>query len=198
MSISIIVKGGNPLNPIFIFDAELSEKQTDEVEWSQFAIESQANVTEFGWVKPTVHVVTGQVTSSPLGGAWRMSRLTETHRALKDAAARRQLVTLITETLVEDCVITSVVKERGVDEGEAQAIEIQLQTILRPTTETVNIDPSRLKNPRKSTRQLSFKEILANQPKLTSAQQAARGLGPLGFPRETITTNTQPVFQVVP
>ncbi len=161
MSIYIFKKGGNPLNPIFIFDAELSERRTDEVEWTDFPIESQATVTDFGWVKPVVYVVTGIITSSPIGGAFSLERLQRIHRALVEAVAARQLVTLVTETFVEDCVIVRAEASRGRSEGEAFAIEVELKTIERPTVETVRIDASRLRNKRKGRRRMSTKSQLS-------------------------------------
>lgn len=192
--ISVIIKGGNPLNPIITFDAELSEKITEEIEWSKYAIETQANVADFGWVKPTVYVITGQITSSPLGGIFRISRLTEIKKQIRDAAKRRQLVTLISETIVEDAVITLVDFERGVDEGESFLCEIDLQSILRPTVETVNIDPSRLKNRRKSTRltRAQHEAILNDDAKFTNGQDVMRG------PQPTVVENTTVTYSVVP
>ena len=205
MSIYIFKQGGNPANPIFIFDAELSERRTDEVEWTEFPIETQATVTDFGWVRPVVYVVSGIATSSPIGGTFSLERLQRVHKALVQAAAARQLVTLVTETFVEDCVIVRVEASRGREEGEAFTIEIELRTIVRPTVETVRIDPSRLKNRRKSTRRMSAKAQLANQTGLSKTelqnQLDAKQLQAdeaTQQKRQSVNDNNQPSFTVLP
>jgi hypothetical protein len=194
MSIFLYTQGGSPLSPIFIFDAELSEKRDDEVEWTEFPVEGGATLADFGWVKPKVYTLTGQVTASPLGLPGDLKRLQRIHKALTDAADRKQIVTMVTETWIHDVVIQTVNASRGRDEGEALAIDITLRTIERPTVETVKIDPSRLKRRRRARHVVSFKQVIADEFKRTTVQQLmAQGR----FPPPTVTARPA-ILQALP
>ena len=144
-------------------------------------------MTDFGWEKPEIYTVSGQVTASPLGLPGDLKRLQRISKALNDAKKRKQLVTLVTQTWIADVVIKNVKETQGTEEGEALSIDLTLQTVERPTVETVQIDPSRLKNKRKSRRTKSFKEVLEAADRRETFQDAlAQGR----IPKPTVTQTT--------
>lgn len=187
--IYIFPKGGNPLSPIFQFDCELSEERNDESEITEFAIESNATVSDFVWIKPVKWSVTGKSTSAPLGGAFDIKRLQRLHDALVRAFKARSLVTLVTQTWINDGIITRVKGLNNFEIGEALDIDFDFQEVLRATPETVRIDPSRLRNRRKASGRMSAKQ------RIVSAEAIKEQLAKTGRYTETAVA-TQPVYQV--
>lgn len=145
MSIFIFRKlGGSRENPDFRFDAELSEARERSIQWTEFATEAQAKISDFGWSKPQVYDLEGIITALPLVGTPGIERLTNIGDTLDALATARQVVTVVTRAWVKDLVLERVRESSGQGDGEANRVQIRLREVDRVEPATVKIAASRL------------------------------------------------------
>jgi hypothetical protein len=145
MSIFIFRKlGGSRENPDFRFDAELSEARERSVQWTEFATEAQAKISDFGWSKPQLYDLEGIITALPLVGTPGIERLTSIGDTLDALVKARQVVTVVTRAWVKDLVLERVRESSGQGDGEANRVQIRLREVDRVEPATVKIAASRL------------------------------------------------------
>lgn len=144
-------QGGTPENPDFRLDATERESGSLKVQWTKYAIEANATVSDFGWVEPQTRSIEGIVTPLQVvaGAREDFDKVRATMSRLYALADGRTQVTLVTTFRSQDVVITGVLETTTAAQGRALRVKVDFQTIQRARRETIQVPPSRLRRPRR-------------------------------------------------
>ena len=130
---------------IFAFDADIQESRDDSWKWSQYAIESGAEISDYALEEPHTYDVSGIVTSWSASSDEEVeTRVSEAHAALVAVAQARQPVTLVSGLWTEDVVIEKISARRDQSIGEAAEISMRLRSYQIAEYTEIEIPPELL------------------------------------------------------
>lgn len=133
--------------PIFTFEVVERSSNSLDVQWTEFPIEAGSFISDHAFSRPEQIELSGRITATPFAvPGINLTRLTDIHRALKNAAKARQPVTLVERNEVTTNVgISNVKREHDRENGESYGITVRLQSIDQQTVESTQIPPGRIR-----------------------------------------------------
>lgn len=129
---------------LWAFDVELTEKSDTTIEWTEYPVEADADMTDFGKEKPQTFSAGGFQTATPFDQPYSPQRVMDADAALRALALKKQPVTYV-GTWIEEVVIGKVSGTVAAGEGDGIGLTVELKTIRRPTPEKTKIPPAQMK-----------------------------------------------------
>lgn len=136
----------NPSEPDFVFDAVKTGSRSEPVTWTKYALESGANISDYGTLDPITYTLTGTITATPNDQELSIDRVQQAYAKLAALRAKMQPISVVGGWWVGEFVISSLTANESSDLGKMLEISIGLEEIKTTKAKLVDIDPSKLKD----------------------------------------------------
>lgn len=142
------VSGGSEQRPDFKLDNTMRESSSRRVNWTKYAIESQAEISNYGWRGERSFMVEGMKSALPLqaGATEDSTRVSAALEELDKLADGRTPIVLVMRFRKATCVLEEVSDTRDPSLGNAVNISIKCTTITRARSRAITVARSRLSN----------------------------------------------------